>query len=69
MAGTTGRQRIPNEVFDEIMIPVPPSEEMSVIEEQLQNAEKTVISIESKISRLKVLRTSFFNEVFNGGVQ
>ena len=69
MAGTTGRQRIPNEVFDEIMIPVPPSEEMSVIEEQLQNAEKTVISIESKISRLKVLRTSFFNEVFIGGVQ
>lgn len=69
MAGTTGRQRIPNEVFDEIMIPVPPSEEMSVIEEQLQNAEKTVVSIESKISRMKMLRSSFFNEVFIGGAQ
>lgn len=69
MAGTTGRQRIPNEVFDEIMIPIPPSEEMSIIEEQLHNVEKTVISIESKISRMKMLRTSFFNEVFIGGVQ
>ncbi|MGV6853189.1 MAG: restriction endonuclease subunit S [bacterium] len=69
MAGTTGRQRIPKEVFDEIMIPIPPSEEMSIIEEQLQNAENTVISIESKISRMKMLRTSFFNEVFIGGVQ
>lgn len=69
MAGTTGRQRIPNEVFDEIMIPLPPSEEMSIIEEQLHNAENTVISIESKISRMKMLRTSFFNEVFIGGVQ
>ncbi len=69
MAGTTGRQRIPNEVFDEIMITVPPSDEMSVIEKQLQNAENTVISIESKISRMKMLRTSFFNEVFIGGVQ
>ncbi|NDY71472.1 restriction endonuclease subunit S [Desulfobacter hydrogenophilus] len=69
MAGTTGRQRIPNEVFDEIMIPIPPSEGMSIIEEQLHNAEKTVISIESKISRMKMLRTSFFNEVFIGGVQ
>ena len=69
MAGTTGRQRIPNEVFDEIMIPIPPSEEMSIIEEQLHNAENTVISIESKISRMKMLRTSFFNEVFIGGVQ
>ncbi|MBT5271328.1 MAG: restriction endonuclease subunit S [Candidatus Marinimicrobia bacterium] len=69
MAGTTGRQRIPNEVFDEIMIPIPPSEEMCIIEEQLHNAEKTVTSIESKTSRMKMLRTSFFNEVFIGGVQ
>lgn len=69
MAGTTGRQRIPNEVFDEIMIPVPPSEEMSIIEEQLHNAENTVISIKSKISRMKMLRASIFNEMFNGGAQ
>lgn len=69
MAGTTGRQRIPNEVFDEIMIPIPPSEEMSIIEEQLHNAENTVVSLESKISRMKMLRTSFFNEVFIGSVQ
>ena len=67
-AGST-RQRIPHKVFDEIMIPVPPSKEMNVIEEHLQNAEKTVISIESKISRMKMMRTSFFNEVFIGGVQ
>lgn len=69
MAGTTGRQRIPYEVFDEIMIPVPPSDEMNIIEKQLQNAENIVVSIESKISHIKMLKTSFFNEIFIGRIQ
>jgi restriction endonuclease S subunit len=54
MAGTTGRQRIPNEVFDEIMIPLPPESEKMIIEKKIENAEKTVVTLLKKIDQQSV---------------
>lgn len=69
MAGTTGRQRIPNEVFDEIMIPLPPESEKMIIEKKIENAEKTVVSLLKKIEQAKCLKIAVFNALFAGGVE
>ena len=67
MAGTTGRQRIPNEVFDEIMVPLPKENEMIVIEQHLNNAENTVVSLLKQVEQTRLLRTAVFNKLFMGG--
>lgn len=64
MEGTTGRQRIPSQVFENIMIPVPPIDELSAIEKSLLNAEKLHSIVTSKSETINSAKKAYLHRVF-----
>lgn len=64
MEGTTGRQRIPAQVFENIMLPIPPTSEIKSIEESLSNAESLHLAVLSKLAAIRMAKTSYMQKIF-----
>ncbi len=64
MEGTTGRQRIPAQVFENIMLPIPPISEIKSIEESLSNAESLHVAVLSKLATIRMAKTSYMQKIF-----
>lgn len=64
MEGTTGRQRIPAQVFENIMLPVPPESEVKNIQEFLSNAENLHSIALSKLAIISMAKKSYMQKIF-----
>ncbi|HCR62339.1 MAG TPA: restriction endonuclease subunit S [Serratia liquefaciens] len=64
MEGTTGRQRIPAQVFENIMLPVPPKSEIKNIEKSLSKAETLHAVVLSKLATINTAKKSYMQKIF-----
>ena len=66
MEGTTGRQRIPAQIFENIMIPVPPKEEILEIERVLSSVEIEHSVVLSRLKKINLVKQSYMQKIFGG---
>ncbi len=64
MEGTTGRQRIPAQVFENIMLPVPPKNEIKNIENSLSSTETLHSVALSKLVTINTAKKSYMQKLF-----
>ncbi|MCX2532690.1 restriction endonuclease subunit S [Plesiomonas shigelloides] len=64
MEGTTGRQRIPAQVFENIMLPVPPKGEIGDLEEMLSNVEALHSVALTKLATINLAKKSYMQKIF-----
>lgn len=64
MEGTTGRQRIPPNVFDEIIVPLAPKDKHAEIDNILDKMEKTHQLIKEKYHQTLTLKQAYLSKVF-----
>lgn len=65
MEGSTGRQRIPNNIFDSIMIPVAPKKFHAAIDKVFEEMELTYTQLKTKQLKIMELKKSVMSQVFN----
>jgi len=69
MEGSTGRQRVPDDVFEKrLLVPVPPPEEQTAIAEVLDAVETAIERCETAIQRARELRKGLLSELLSRGV-
>jgi type I restriction enzyme S subunit len=66
MTGTTGRQRVPNDFFDAIKIPLPPISEQKRIVEILDNFARVFLSYNSLLGNWRKLEKKITNSLLSG---
>jgi len=66
MTGTTGRQRVPNDLFDAIKIPLPPISEQRKIVNVLDNFTAFSTEYNSLLNNLKKLKKKITNSFLSG---
>ncbi len=66
MTGTTGRQRIPNNAFDNVLVPLPPLPVQRRIAEILGSVDSTIQKTENLISELRNLYHATQKYIFHG---
>ncbi|WP_210452941.1 restriction endonuclease subunit S [Pantoea ananatis] len=64
MEGSTGRQRIPAQVFESIMLPVPPKSEIKRLESCLSATEKLHFVVLSKLENIIRTKKSYMQKIF-----
>tara|TARA_R100000353_G_C6420193_1_gene172927 strand:- start:380 stop:583 length:204 start_codon:yes stop_codon:yes gene_type:complete len=64
MEGTTGRQRIPAQIFENIMLPIPPENEKNKIEKSLSNAEALHSATIEKLTTINAAKKSYMQRLF-----
>ena len=69
MIGTSGRQRVPNSLFDRIKIENIPIKEQEKIINLLENVDNTLIKQKEKNLSLKNLRNKLSNELLKGALR
>lgn len=65
MTGTTGRQRIPNDSFDNVLIPLPPLPVQRRIAAILGSVDELIRNIESSIAQILSLEVAILNQFVN----
>jgi type I restriction enzyme S subunit len=65
MTGTTGRQRIPNDAFDNILVPLPPLPVQRRIAEILGSVDEVSIAQKTLIEKLSLLMDNIMHEHFS----
>lgn len=66
MIGTSGRKRVPKEVFDDIKVPLPPKDERENILRVLENVEGQKTNIKQSISQLHSVRSKYMKNILEG---
>lgn len=66
MVGTSGRKRVPKEVFDEIMVPLPSKEKQRKVLSVLESIEGQKENIKASIKSLVEVRRKYLNNSLEG---
>jgi len=70
MEGTTGRQRIPWNIFrNRIFVPIPSKDEQIAIAQKINNVDLVIQQKHSKISTLERLKKSLMQNLLTGKVK
>jgi type I restriction enzyme S subunit len=68
MTGTTGRQRVPNAVFDEIEIAVPPLPEQRRIAEILSSVDEAIAATQAVIDQTRTVKQGVLKRLLTKGI-
>tara|TARA_R110001583_G_scaffold9281_3_gene44190 strand:+ start:1734 stop:2966 length:1233 start_codon:yes stop_codon:yes gene_type:complete len=68
MIGTTGRQRVPNWVFDTISIAIPPLSEQKKIAEVLSSVDKAIAATKALIDQTKQVKKGLLQTLLTKGI-
>ncbi|AWM86796.1 restriction endonuclease subunit S [Microvirga sp. 17 mud 1-3] len=68
MMGTTGRQRVPNSVFDEIEVPLPPLSEQRRIAEILSSVDEAIHATQAVIEQTRKVKQGALNRLLTKGM-
>lgn len=68
MVGTTGRARVPNTVFDEISIPLPPLHEQRRIAEILSSADEVIAATRAVIEQTRKVKQGVLERLLTRGI-
>jgi type I restriction enzyme S subunit len=69
MEGSTGRQRVPDDVFEKrLLVPVPPPEEQAAIARVLDAVDTAIERCEAAIQKARQLRKSLLSDLLSCGV-
>ena len=68
MRGTTGRQRVPKEAVENLLIPYPPLEEQRKIAEILSTVDKAIQKVDEAIAKAERLKKGLMQELLTKGI-
>lgn len=68
MAGTTGRQRVPNAVFDDIEIQAPPLAEQRLISKVLCSVDEAITATQAVIEQTRMVKQAVLNCLLTKGI-
>ncbi|CAN7526582.1 restriction endonuclease subunit S [Agrobacterium tumefaciens] len=68
MVGTTGRARVPNTVFDEITIPLPPLHEQRRIAEILSSVDEAIAATRAVIEQTRKVKQGLLERLLRKGI-
>lgn len=68
MVGTTGRARVPNTVFDEISIPLPPLHEQRRIAEILRSVDEAIAATRAVIEQTRKVKQGVLERLLTKGI-
>lgn len=68
MVGTTGRARVPNSVFDEIKIPLPPLHEQRQIAEILSSVDEAIAATRAVIEQTRKVKQGVLERLLTKGI-
>lgn len=68
MEGTSGRQRVPARIFEEIVVPIPPIDEQSKIATVLSSVDDAIQSTQAVVEQTQVLMTGLLQNLLSRGI-
>jgi len=68
MRGTTGRQRVPKEAVENLLIPFPPLSEQKKIAEILSTVDKAIEKVDEAIAKTERLKKGLMQELLTKGI-
>ena len=68
MRGTTGRQRVPKEAVENLLIPLPPLPEQRKIAEILSTVDKAIEKVDEAIAKTERLKKGLMQELLTKGI-
>ncbi len=68
MRGTTGRQRVPKEAVEKLLIPLPPLPEQRKIAEILSTVDKAIQKVDEAIAKTERLKKGLMQELLTKGI-
>jgi type I restriction enzyme, S subunit len=68
MEGTSGRQRVPNRVFDEIAVPLPPLPEQRKIAAILGSVDEAIRATQAVIEQTRTVKQGLLQELLTRGI-